>query len=245
MAEHAEQAKAASKESMMAELFQDSSRAFINDLNPNNAQQRVEANANWWRGLTKQDAPATLHSLDIEGLEKKGYKVSEDQYYKRISRDSADGKLHEDNIYSKDSKQRLSTTFLRYENKEDLKTGNYQSVDLSYGNDGVSASYLRVKSGNYLGEFNARFNKDGTLQSARQWGRDIDSTEYSFREDGSLYQQLTRSNKDSAVLNDQLFDSAGKPRSDYNPLYLYEKLKRPVENLYMGLRELRRSGGLF
>lgn len=236
-----------SKEEMMNELLNDSSKAFLEDIKPAMTQTKVEAEANWWRGLSKDSsAPLNLKSADMKALEKDGWKVESNEHYSYLSKQSADGKLREEDIYSNANGERLSTSFLRYEDKAAMDARKHkQSISVGYMRDGVTPYNVTVNSNNFASQFEARFNKDGTLRDAKEWGSEKDSTSYTFRSDGTLYEALKRSNRDSSVVNDQLFDKKGAPRSDYNPLYLYEKVKRPVENIYMGIREISRSGGMF
>ena len=246
MAELIESGKTSRKDQMAAELLADTSRAFLDDVKATDIPAKLDAQATWWKGISKDSAPATFDSSQVKDLEKKGWTHSENKFYDELSRVSENGKLKEVETYDKRNGERLSSYISRYDSKEAMeKSGPAQTISISYADGGKNPAHVTVRSGNYSSEFDAKFNKDGTLADAREWGRDKNSTQYTFRSDGSLYEALTRSKTDSSVVNDQLFDKAGAPRSDYNPLYMYEKMKRPVENLYLGLREMRRSGGIF
>jgi hypothetical protein len=254
MTEHFElnESKSNTKEQMMGELVKDSSRAFLDDLKPAMTQTKLEAESQWWQGLGKDNrAPATLGSAqEVKALADKGWKVEENQGYRYISRESADGKMREADTYEKASGMRLNQTFYRFDNKDAMASNKFsQVVDAIFRDDGKSPLQVEIRSGDYENrnrtEFTARFNENGKLARAEERGMNRDSNYYSFRQDGSLYEALTRSYRNSSVTNDQLFNSAGQPRSDYNPLYLYEKMRRPVDNLYRGWIETRRSGGMF
>ncbi len=243
MAEFGDSQEKSGKEKMMTELLNDSSRAFLEDIKPSQTQEKVEAQANWWHSLSKDSSsPVNLNSADLKTLEKDGWKITDNKYYSYLSKQSADGKMTEESIYAKSNGERLSQNFLRYDDRAALEAHKYkQSISICFMDGGVSPYSVRVNSSDYSSQFEARFNKNGTLKDAKEWGQEKDSTNYTFRSDGSLYEALRRSNRDSSVANDQLFDKTGKPRSDYNPLYLYEMMKRPVENIYMGISEMRRS----
>jgi hypothetical protein len=244
--------KGNTREHMIEQMVNDTSRAFLDDVKPAGMQTKVEAESRWWMGLGKENqAPARLGSAqEAKTLAQTGWQVTENQGYRYITRDSADGKLRESDTYEKQSGIRLGQAFYRFDNKEALANNKFsQTVDAIFMNDGRSPLQVSISSGDYKTnnstEFVARFNPNGTLARAEERGMQRDSTYYAFREDGSLYEALTRSRKDSSVVNDQLFNSKGQPRSDYNPLYLYEMMRRPVDNFYRGIRELRRSGGMF
>ena len=246
MAEHKDSAEApVTKEAMMQRLSADTSRAFLDEMKPEKAQTKVQAQAEWWQSLNKDSpAPAYLHASDLPELQKNGWKLKEDPYYNQLSRQLKDGTVEVD-TYENQSGQRLNTQFSRYSDGQSPGSSMpTQFVSVSY-RDGQMPLGLNVRTGNFGDEFRASFNERGKLSSAYEWGSDKDSVNYSFRDDGSLYEMLKRSRKTSEVLNDQLFNKSGEPRSDYNPLYLYEAAKRPIVNIYMGLREMRRSSGIF
>ncbi len=236
------------KGKMVEQLVHDNSKAFLEESRPAMAQTKVEAEASVWKAMGDKDnqAPAKLNSTeDVKSLQNKGWKVEKNDYYTYVTHDSADGKLKELDVYQNQGGVRLSQEFLSADSREAMAASKYKRVGIGFKDDGSSPSYLNVKTADYESVFEAKFNKDGKLAEASETGRDKDHTSYTFREDGTLYEALTRSKKDSSVVNDQLFNSKGEPLSDFNPLYLYEKAKRPVENLYMGIREIRRSGGIF
>ncbi|MBX9724609.1 MAG: hypothetical protein K2X81_24605, partial [Candidatus Obscuribacterales bacterium] len=230
------------KGKLVDQLVHDNSRAFLDESRPAMAQTKVEAEASVWKAMGDRDnkAPSKLNSPeDLKSLQDKGWKVEKNDNYTYLTHDSADGKLKELDVYKNQGGVRLSQEFLSADSKEAMASSKYKRVDVGFKDDGSSPTYLNIKTADYGSTFEARFNKEGKLAEASESGRDKDHTSYSFREDGSLYEALTRSKKDSSVLNDQLFNSKGEPLSDFNPLYLYERAKRPVENLYMGIREIR------
>ena len=233
-----------SRADMEKQLVEDTSNAFLSESRPENIPAKLEAEANWWKSLKTGDgaAPASIQSpYDLKNAQDQGWNYTYNQYYSTLSRTSADGKMRETHGYDNATGNRLDTQFFRADSKEALDANQYkQVVDVGYRKDGTQFN-VKVKSGNWDSNFEARFAPDGKMISAREDGSKKDVTEYSFREDGSLYEAVTRSNKDSSVVNDQLFDTKGKPRSDYSPLYLYEKLKRPVENILLGIAETRRG----
>lgn len=245
MAEHRENAEVPrTKEDMLQRLSADSSRAFLDDIKPELTQAKVQAQSEWWQNLNKDNqAPAVLHMSELPELQRQGWELKPDQYYNKLSRQLKDGTKEED-TYDNRSGERLNTRFARNSEKDAEESGKKaQIIDVMY-RDGKNVLGVSVKSGYFESEFRASFNEQGKLTSAYEWGKDKDSMTYSFRQDGSLYEALRRSRTNSEVVNDQIFNKSGQPTSDYNPLYLYEKAKRPIQNLYMGLRELSRSGGI-
>lgn len=244
--------KCSAKEQMMEQMSSSTSRAFLDDVKPAMTQTKLEAESRWWMGLSKENnAPASLRSAaQAKALEQDGWKITENDGYRYITRDSADGKLRESDTYEKRSGIRLNQVLQRSDGKEAMDSNKFgQTIDAIFQNDGRSPLQVSIISGEYnthnRDEFVARFNPNGTLVRAEERGMQRDTNYYSFRSDGSLYEALTRSQKDSSVVKDQLFNSKGEPRSDYNPLYLYEKASRPIVNIYRGLQEIRRSGGMF
>lgn len=246
MAEHKDNIEIPrNKEEMIQRLSADSSRAFLDDVKPDMTQTKVQAQAEWWQSLNKENpAPAHLDINQLPELQKNGWQFKPDANYNKLSRDLKDGS-HEEDTYDNRTGKRLNTVIARYEDKQAHEPGKaVQFIDVYY-RDGQNLQGVSIRSGYFNNEFRATYNEQGKLASAYEWGKNKDSVSYSFREDGSLYEALKRSRATSDVINDQIFDRAGKPVSDYNPLYLYEKAKRPVVDFYMGLSEMRRSGGIF
>lgn len=240
MTERKEIGEVRTKEDMMQALSSDTSKAFLEDVRPEQVATKLQAQSEWWQNIDKDKAPSHLNMSDLPELKKQGWTVTEDQYYNRISRQLKDG-TREVDIYQNRTGEKLNTVYSRYATEEAQKNDNRdQSVEISF-RDGVKPFSINVRSGNYESEFRAYFNENGGIASANEFGKNKDSVRYSFREDGSLYEALTLSRRNSDVINDQLFNKAGQPRSDYNPLYLYERAARPVENIYLGIREIMRS----
>lgn len=246
MVEHKEIVEAPrNKDEMMQRLSADTSRAFLEDIKVDLTQTKIQAQAEWWQALNKDfPAPTFLNEKNLDDLQKQGWQFKPDQYYNKLFRQLKDGS-HEENTYDNRTGERVNTVISRYADKDAREAGKAsQFIDIYY-RDGKQIGGVTVRSGFYESEFRATFDKDGKLENAYEFGRNKDSVNYTFRDNGTLYEALKRSKSTSEVVNDQIFDKSGQPVSDYNPLYLYEKIKRPIENLYLGLREIHRSGGMF
>lgn len=238
MAEQKDSAELAqNKTEMMQRLTADSSRAFLDDIKTEMLPTKLQAQTEWWKTLKDETAPASIAGKDPQEFKSNGWNLIEDQYYNKLTKYLKDGSYEVD-TYENNSGQRVGTTIQRYTKESREKGDAAQTISLSY-HDGQNIYGATVISGNFNSEFRAYFNENGSVKSAYEYGQNHDFVDYSFRDDGSLYEAVTRSKQTSDVINDQLFDRAGALRSDYNPLYLYEKIHRPLHNLYMGLRETR------
>jgi len=214
-------------------LLNDNSLAFLDDIASDKTSDRLKAQSTWWQTLDKDKTPApAVINDDRASLEAKGWMITQPSNYDFcISRDSASGNVREKDCYDSDTKVRNNQSFIRSNNPEDLETNNSaQVVSLGFQDDGKTPTVLEISSGGFDSQFVAHFGDNSQLTRAEEYGTKHNFANYSFREDGSLSEAITRRRQDSKELSDVLFDSKGEQRSDYNPLYLYNKISRPIAN---------------